>query len=224
MKRYLAFLYFISICFGASAQEFNADFSYKYLYSPQWDRAIQSYNFSRPLLMEKQPLLMHGFEGSASYMFMSFKKVKSGIQLSYANFGSSAENIDIENSLSLHILNIGYILRFENAEKPNGFYADLIVSATSSGLFRSVNGSPFIFDETRSKAFGIGGNACAKMAYSFKLKSKTYLSPFIALGYTPYLYSPNTEAVINQTKGLAGKPGTGILTAQAGLALRLKRE
>ena len=57
-----------------------------------------------------------------------------------------------------------------------------------------------------------------------KLKNKNYLSPFIALGYTPYLYSPNTEAVINQTKGLLEKNWTGALTGQIGFSFHLRKQ
>jgi meiotically up-regulated gene 157 (Mug157) protein len=206
------------------AQEFKLDASYEYMYSGQWDKAIQTYNVSRPFLTEKQPLLMNGLNTSISYVFKNEKHLKHGINLSYAYFQSSAENENFNNILQLHFINLGYILHYENKEKSKGLYSDLIISATSSGLFRRINENPFVYDETTSKAFGIGGDICLKAGYCLTLKNNYFLSPFISIGYIPYLYSPNSEAVINQTKELTNKNWTGILRTQIGLTFHLKRQ
>ena len=42
-------LLLLKFCFSM-AQEFKIDVSYNYLYSNQWDKAIQTYNFSRPFV------------------------------------------------------------------------------------------------------------------------------------------------------------------------------
>lgn len=209
---------------SAPAQELKLDLSYKYIYSNQWDKIIQTYNFSRPFLTEKQPLLMSGLNTSLSYIFKNEKHFKHGINLSYSYFRSSAENENFNNSLNLHFINLGYLLHYENSDKWKGVYSDLIVSVTSSGLFRNLNGEPFEYDETKSKAFGIGGDINLKCGYYLKLKNNSYLSPFLSIGYTPYLYTPNTEAVINQTKGLTSKNWTGILTTQIGLTFHIKKQ
>lgn len=208
----------------ASAQEFKADVSYKYMYSNQWDKTIQTYNFSRPFLKENQPLLMNGLNTSVSYIFKNEKNLKHGINLSYSYFRSAAENENFNNTLNLHFVNLGYILLYENTEKWKGLYSELIISATSSGLFRNINGEPFEYDETKSKAFGIGGDILLKFGYYLKLKNKSFLSPFLSIGYTPYLYSTNSEAVINQTKGLTSKNWTGILTTQIGLNFKIRKQ
>jgi hypothetical protein len=206
------------------AQEFKVDLSYHYLYAKQWDEAIQTYNFNRPFLTEKQPVLMHGINTSISYIFKNDKKIKHGVNLSYAYFRSSAENENFDNTFNLHFANLGYILHYENQNTFKGLYTDLILSASSSLISRNVNGEPFGYDETLSKGFGIGGNLLLKLGYSFHLKNKSYLSPFIALAYTPYFYSPNHEAVINQTKGLTSKNWTGIVAAQIGLSYHMRHE
>ena len=205
------------------AQEFKIDVSYNYLYSKQWDKAIQTYNFSRPFIAEKQPLLIHGLNSSLSYIFKSTKNLSHGINVSYSYFRSSAENENLENILKLHFLNLGYVLHYERKEKLKGVYTDLIISAKSSGLFRTINGAPFAYDETTSKAFGIGGDICLKTGYYLKLKNKICLSPFFLIAYTPYLLSPNSEAVINETKGLTSKNWTGILTTQIGLTFHIRQ-
>ena len=220
--RALFLLLFLFLFLDAQSQEIEVDLSYKYIFANNWDKAIQSYNFSRPFLTEKQPLFIHGINGSASYIFNSENKFKQGINASYSHFSSYAENVNFVNQLNLHFLNIGYILRYENTERLRGLTTDFILSASSSALFRNVNDAPFIYDETRSKAFGIGGDLSIKTSYSFNLKNNIRLSPFIQVGYTPYLYSPNTEAVINQTRGLASPKFTGVFTSQVGLKVRVR--
>ena len=220
--RTLFFLLFLFLFIDAQSQEIEVDLSYKYMFAGNWDKAIQTYNFSRPFLKEKQPLLMHGINGSISYIFKSKKKFKQGINASYSHFTSYAENVNFVNQLNLHFLNIGYILRYESTEKYKGLTTDLILSATSSALFRNVNDESFIYDETRARAFGIGGDLSIKTSYSFTLKNNIRLSPFIQVGYTPYLYSPNTEAVINQTTGLTAPEYTGVFTSQVGVKVRLR--
>ena len=221
--RTLFLLLFLFLFIDAQSQEIEVDLSYKYMFAGNWDKAIQTYNFSRPFLKEKQPLLMHGINGSISYIFKSKKKFKQGINASYSHFTSYAENVNFVNQLNLHFLNIGYILRFESTEKWQGLTTDLILSASSSALFRNVNDEPFIYDEVRSKAFGIGGDLSIKTSYSFNLKNNIRLSPFIQIGYTPYLYSPNTEAAINQTKGLAAPNFTDIFASQIGVKVHMRK-
>ena len=222
MKNITASVVFMLAFFHATGQEVKVDVGYKYLYSNQWDKAIQTYNFSRPDLIEKQPLLMHGLNTSISYIFKSTKNVKQGLNLSYSYFRSLAENENSINLINLHFINLGYVLHYENSEKLKGLYTDFMLSVTSSGVFRRLNEAPFIYSETQSKAFGIGGEINVKCGYYFKLKNKAYFSPYVMCGYTPYLFSPNTEVVINQTKGLASKNWTSILTGQVGLAFHLK--
>ena len=221
-RLYCLVLLIVSI--NASAQELKVDLSYNYIYSNQLDKIIQTYNFSRPFLTEKQPLLMNGLNTSVSYVFKNERLLNDGINVAYSYFRSVAENDNFTTTLQLNFLKLGYFLHYENPAKWKGLYTDLILSATSSGLFRNVNGEPFIYDEARSKAFGIGGEINLKLGYSLHLKNRTYVSPFISFAYTPYLYSPNNEVVINQTKGLCAKNWTFILGAQIGLAVHLRQQ
>lgn len=205
----------------AFAQESKIDVSYQYLHADQWDKAIHTYNFSRPFLAEKQPLFAHGLGASGSRIFMSGHHLKHGVNLGYSYFRSSAENFYLNNSLHLHFIKLGYLLHYEDPGIWKGLYAELILSATTTGLFRNVNGEPFVYDEARSKAFGIGGELQLKLGYSLELNHSYRFSPWISAGYTPYLYSPNTETAINQTYGLSSRSWTGIFGAQAGVAFHM---
>ncbi len=212
---------FLFVC--APAQEMTTDVSYKYMFAEKWDKAIQTYNFSRPFLEEKQPLFMHGINGSLSYIFVSNNKFKQGINASYSYFQSYSENPNFVNILNLHFLNVGYVIRFESHEKWRGLCTDLILAAVSSALFRNVNDEPFVYDDIRAKAFGVGGDISLKTCYSFSIKNNINLSPFFQIGYTPYLFSPKSESIINQTSRLVSTNHTGIFTTQIGLTFRMPK-
>ena len=216
------FLFFT--CNSIMAQEFRTDISYKYMFANKLDKAIQTYNVSRPFFEEKQPLLMHGLNASVSYIFISSNRLQHGINLSYSYFKSSAENDNFNSILNLHFLNLGYIIHYQKNKKTKGLYTDLIISAVSSGLYSNVNDEPFEYDDTRSKAFGIGGDLSIRAGYYLNLKNKVYLSPFVLISYTPFIYSPNSEAVINQTKGLVSNNLTGIFTTQVGLSFHIRQQ
>ena len=149
--------------------------------------------------------------------------LEHGINLSYSYFKSYAENENLINILHLHFLNLGYVVHYENNEKTKGLYTDLIISLVSSGLYRNVNGEPFEFDDSRAKAFGVGGDLSIKAGYCFNLKNKIHVSPFVLIGYTPYIHSPNSEALINQTKGLVNNNWTGIFSTQVGLSFHIRK-
>jgi hypothetical protein len=220
--RAIYLLLFLFPLLDTQAQKIEADLSYKYMLASNWDKAIQTYNFSRPFLTEKQPLFMHGIIGSVSYIFKSENKFKQGINASYSHFSSYAENVNFVNQFNLHFFNLGYMLRHESNGSLKGLLTDFILSASSSVLFRNLNDEPFIYDEVRSKAFGIGGDLSVRTSYSFNIKNKFHLSPFVQVGYTPYLYSPNTEAVINQTRGLVSPNFTDVFSSQFGLKVLLR--
>jgi len=220
--RALFLLLFLFPFIYTHGQEIEADLSYKYMFASNWDKAFQTYNFSRPFLTEKQPLFMHGISGSVSYIFKSENKFKHGLNASYSHFSSYAENVNFVNQYNLHFFNLGYMLRHESNGSLKGLCTDFILWASSSVLFRNVNEEPFIYDDMRSKAFGIGGDLSVRTSYSFNIKNKFHLSPFVQVGYTPYLFSPNTEAVINQTRGLVARNFTDVFSTQVGLKVRLR--
>jgi hypothetical protein len=224
MKRILILKIFILSCTSASSQGLKIDASYEYLYAYQWDKVIQTYNFSRPFEKEKQPLLSNGINTSISYIFKNEKQIKHGLNFAYSFFQSAAENENFNNNLNLHFINLGYFIHYENTEKWKGFYSDLIFSGTSSIMLRNVNGEPYVYDNINAKAFGIGGTVRLKLGYSSAWKNNRCFSPFIAFAYTPYLYAPNNERIINQTKGLTSNNWTAIGMVQIGLTFHIRKQ
>jgi hypothetical protein len=198
------------------AQKFSVDVSYKYLYAKQWDRFIQLYNFSRPWLLEKQPLFSHGINAGFSYSVSSKKEFNHGLSADLSFFRSVAENKNFVNSINLYIINAGYFVCKDFRIYHLNCYANMRLSLTASGLFRRVNHDQLMVDDTQIRAFGIGSDLQMKFGYYLPCLDGIKGSLFLAISYTPYVYSPYSESVLNQTMGITDHYGTGIVGAQIG--------
>lgn len=208
-------------CFLAhksTAQQLRFGVNYEYLYSKLWNQNIQTYNFSRPFLENKQPLLSHGFGLSLSYLFGSSSDFSHGVGLSYSRFGSSAENDGLNSTFNQNFVKLGYILHFQKNESP--FYTELGISAVGGILGRQINDKTFEFDGETARAYGIGGEINLKVGYEFALSDKLFLSPFVGIGYIPYYNSPNSESILNQTTELISEEEPSFLNASFGIILR----
>lgn len=77
----------------------------------------------------------------------------------------------------------------------------------------------FESDDSTVKAWGVGADLNLKTGYRFPRGERFTIAPFVGVGFTPYLFAPKTESVINQTQELISKGSTSILHAQAGIAI-----
>ncbi len=202
----------------STAQQLRFGVNYEYIYSKLWNQNIQTYNFSRPFLDNKQPLLSHGFGLSFSYLFGSSSDFSHGVGLSYSRFGSSAENDGLNSTFNQNFAKLGYILHFQKSESP--FYTELGISAIGGILGRQINDKTFEFDGETARAYGIGGEINLKAGYEFALSDKLFLSPFVGIGYVPYYNSPNSESMLNQTTELISEEEPSFLNASFGIILR----
>ena len=198
------------------AQKLSLDVSYKYMYAKQWDRSIQLYNFSRPWLIEKQPLLMHGVNAGFSYDVSSKKEFNRGLSVDFSFFRSVAENKNMANAINLYISNVGYFARKDFRILHSNCYTEIRLALTVSGIFRRINQEPMLVDETQTRAFGIGSDIQVKFGYELPCLAGIKGSLFLAVSYAPYVYSPYSESVLNQTMGITNHYGTGIVGAQIG--------
>lgn len=199
----------------ATAQEWSLGVGYRYMYAAQWDKIIQTYNTSRPFLKEKQPLLVNGTLAEISYHFKSKKKLGSGINLGHSYVGSSVSNEGFSTKLSLHLVDLGYTMRFR--PKPKSLEYELGIAAIAHILSSHVDGETLKIDDKAYRSYGIGGKLQATVLYRFQLTDAWTILPFIGLSYSPYIYSPRTEPLINQTDGLINGKRATLLTGQAGL-------
>jgi Autotransporter beta-domain len=221
MKLVVAFSLLLTGINSSFAQGFGITAAYSYCYAPQFDKAIQAYNFSRPFQTEKQPLLINGFTTGLSYSFQTKSRFRSGIALNYSAFRSYSENADFNNSYHLSFLELGYTLTYHFSESKLKSSLEMNASCLTSSLKRKINDETFTFAEEKTRAFGIGGNLSLRYLYSFSVNANYNLSPFIGVNYSPYLFTPNTETVINQTKTLFTKPWTPVVRVDVGLKIDL---
>ncbi len=223
MRNILLSFLMLATCRPIFSQAFSFGAAYSYCYAPQWDKAIQTYNFSRPFLENKQPLIQHGFAITTSWFGSSTGNFHHGFSLGYNMYRSSVENTNLNNLLVAHLVTPGYLLHFAPSENENGYYGNFSISAVLGGVFRKIDGEAYLSDGSRVKGLGIGGQLHCEIGYEFALAGKISFAPNFALGYTPYYYSPSTEAVINQTQNLSGKTSTGIFQIEAGIRFHINR-
>ena len=214
MKNFLLFgLLYIQV---ANAQKFSMDISYQYMYAKQWDRSIQLYNFSRPWLIEKQPLLIHGMNMGFNSALSIKQKLNHGLSGDLSFFSSSAANLNVLNTVHLFLGNIGYFAHKQMTIQSSSLYVEARVAMTISGLFRRTNQAPLLLDDKQVRAFGIGSQLQVKLGYYLPFFERVKSSLFVAIAYHPYIYSPYGESVLNQTMGITNHYGTGVVSAKIG--------
>lgn len=208
---------FLTFCHLLYSQELSFGVAYNYLYSRQWDKAIQYYNSSRPFLEEKLPLLQHGLTVNSDFYFRSNTAAKHGIIASYSNTSIGADNSGLNVRIRMHQMQLGYSLKLENCFGWDQTFLTFDAAVIGGKIVRLVNDKEFLYEEEKYGAYGAGGMLEAQMGYQFTLGEKGRLSPFMKLGYSPYYFFPGVEKVINQTQGLVYDKRTGLFSAQVGV-------
>jgi hypothetical protein len=211
-------LLFLLLCGNCCfAQQFALGLSYNYMYSNQLDKAVQTYNFSRPYLDEKQPLFIHGIGAEASFLFRSEKKIRSGILVNYSHHQTSAENQDFNVALRLQMMNLGYVLHYQMKEKFKQGYVDLAFCSTLGQLSKHVNDEAVLIDDKKMRAYGFGGSIKLGIGCIYYFGASHAIAPFFKLDYAPFLRFAQAEAVVNQTTELSSKKNSSVLGFQTGL-------
>ena len=216
-------IFFLSTNLSYS-QELKVGFGYSNLYSKQFDESIQTYNFSRPFLDEKQPLLNNGMNGSLSYLFKSKKQIKQGISANYSFFRSKAENANLDVKFAFNLFEFGYFLHFADKDKFGNFYSEFGINAVVGMLNKNLNQEPFIVDDTKVRSIQLGGTLNLDVGYQFKIGDKLNISPIVGVHFSPYFSSGRSEAVINQTTGLISKQYTSFWKIDFGIRFHLQKK
>lgn len=204
------------------AQNLTIGLSYNHLMAKQLDKAIETYNISRPFLKLKQNKLINGINGEIGYFFMSNKMIKQGIHFNYSFYNSKIRNENLLNVLSLHITNLNYVICFK-LEKLKRLTPEIQLGATSSLLTRKINNEYLVIDDKKYISNGYGFNSGFKLTYVVFNRSSYSLAPYFFLGYTPFLFAPKNEAVINGTQHLITKNWTSLFNFKIGICYQLNR-
>lgn len=200
MKKLLVLLVLV-LHFQVESQALSVELNYSFCTNLQFDKAVRVYNSARPFLTSKQPLFRNGIGAKMGYSFPSKKhpKVLYGFELGYSYFDSYAENDGFINDMQLHNLTPRF---FTSTKITNRFIGQIMLGLPSYGVFRQINSAAVTNDETPIRAFGIGLSIRSQLSYQFILNEHISLCPTFGLEYCPFQYSPQGEALINQTKGL----------------------
>jgi hypothetical protein len=83
---------------------------------------------------------------------------------------------------------------------------------------RTINDTAIVLENEWSTSFGIGVQTETIVKYDF-LVAKKVISPFLNFGFTPYLFQPDAEVMLNETKGFISKPNYILVNASAGVVL-----
>lgn len=205
MKRINALLVFMMFsAFSGKAQELSFDFAYSYLQAKTWNQAVQSYNFSRPFLEEKQPLLRHGPGFGMHIIWPKEQKLNHGISAVYNSLLSTAENPNYNISVKAKFLDIGYLARFKNKpSEMNGWSWEVRADLKSTMLSRHLNDEIVKIEnddeETLLRTFGAGFQLEARLGHTSGFGRRQAWTKFIGVYYSPYTWAYRSELVFNES-------------------------
>jgi len=221
MKK-LIFIILISIPLMCCAQFVQTGIGGKYFYSSRWDKMIQTYNFSRPHLNQKQPLLQYGGMLSLTCWSRNSGKLNHGFHSDLMFATSYAENPLLNNRINVMLVTAGYGLHIPASQLMNNTYLDLFLNAEGSLVTRRVNGEALIVDDKRTAAPGVGCNIQFRYGYEMPLTETIKLTPYAGGSFSPFHYSPKSESVINQTMGLFEESGSTFWSVQIGIGIQFR--
>jgi hypothetical protein len=206
------------------AQEHSFHLGYRYLFAPQWDRMVQTYNFSRPFLDAHQGLLQHGIGGGYARTFTGESRIRYGVTIGYDRFISQADATGLESRIRLHQLRIAYTARILPKDLESPWLLEAGVGLVGSHLSRLVNNAPIEDEDLKPRSMGIGADLNVLVGRGLPWGDQRWVVPYIAVHMAPYVFQPTAEVVLNQTRGLVAGNGTFMLMASAGLRLRIGNE
>jgi hypothetical protein len=215
----LSYLLVLLLVNNLQGQVFSFSLAYQNNPIPEWNKAIQTYNFTRPFLSNRQPLLTHGLQAEAAYYFKSDRGIVHGVHLAYAGQSSVAENVNLRAALHFHLVQPGYFRQVNFKGRAQGWMGQASASLLLGGIFRAINDEALVYDDATAKAWGVGGRIQAQLGYQFSGTDNLAWQPFVGISYVPYYYAPQAEAILNQTTGLTSKNWTTMESAQIGVRI-----
>lgn len=205
------------------AQQLTLGGGYQYLYSSEWDNAMQRYNFNRSFTDEAQPLLIHSTFIETAYFFASDRKTHSGVKLDYGFSRSNASNTESDLSFHLHLINLGYSFQYSFNYLKQQFYLETDVAFSTALLNKRIDGEIEVIDDEASRATEFGGKVALSLFYVIPINSDRQLAPFIGMAYAPY-FGSESEFLIDQTISPSSASDIKVLSVKVGVRYTFLRE
>lgn len=230
--RSLLLIFFMLCSFwmsNAQSQEFGISVSYQYLYAKEWNKAVQTYNFSRPFLTEKQPLLKHGIRLGAYYLFDTSKPFAWGPSVSISLHQSRADNNNFNINLQSFLMDLGMKLQYRPrlGDAASPLYMGITPHLTGLGLYRKLDGDVIIVEDdeeeempVRSLGMGFGFNF--QLGYDLNLGKGLIVSPLLGVDYSPMVWGNRSDVVFNEASVGDLKTSTSMVRWQLGLSMRMQ--
>ena len=205
--------------------EFHA--GYQNVTAKQWNRAIQTYNFSRPFLEEKQPNLAGAAQVGMSYLFKNKTPFRYGPGIQYAMVRSTAENGGETDRIQVQwpelVFHFRYYYSFrDSASGPsNALYIETAPGFSILTMERRIDGELQTVDDTEQRFTGYGVALHTQVGFSWRVSEKLALEPYFSYTYDPLINIPESPVLINQTENFDLREGTSAGRLRLGLAIRL---
>lgn len=203
------------------AQQFQVSLEYQMLNARQWNKATQAYNFARPFLTEKQPLMGAGVQIGLAYLLHPENTVSFGPSVKASLHRSSSENPNFNIDINAVLLDLGMKIQYRPEMGQKRLAIGFTPSIAVVMLTRKLNGEVVVIGPTEEdralRTFGAGLTLNAQAAYAFPLGDKASISPVVGFNYDPFVWAFRSEVVFNEASVGDLKSNTQIWRFQAGL-------
>jgi hypothetical protein len=191
--------------FGSlKAQVKTVELRYQNLTAFEWNKAVRTYNFSRPFLENKQPLIQQGFGIGYSKLKSKKENRLSGFEFSLSGYRSAVKNENYEVALNALTLGMGYEFRFDELFEKSEMNFLLVPKMQAIGLGRWQDGDlvALEFEESTTRLLTVG--ACLGLGTAVQIpvgkkssEKLTYLK--LGLEYYPFWWTYQSQVLLNQS-------------------------
>jgi len=190
----------------AQAQHYGGSLAYGRVSIPQWNRAIEVYNFSRPYLLEPLETYSSNIHLQGYWLQRPYEKVSLGPMINYTRNCLNGKAPNLRVDVHVQRLELDALVRLRKVafkKELNSFFMDLSPGIHLAYLTRRHNGKAIftVSDEAilkRVRSLGIGIGLGFKIGYSLYFSRQLLVSPFALIKYTPLMYAKNSINVLNQ--------------------------
>jgi hypothetical protein len=204
--RWMHIILLLTLSQFCQAQGKGFGFEYHNLHAFAWNESVRTYNFARPFLDNKQPLLQHGV--GFKYYTSSAKEgaAQKGFNIGLSWYQSKVENENYSVALHAGTFSVGYRLLVRELFESSGLL--LSVSPEIQGTFigrwqdEELLWLEMDDEETRLIKLGVGAGINSALHYPIIKSEKSGVFLKLSLLYNPLWWTPGSSSVITQSNAV----------------------